>query len=116
MAPQKQAIILREDLDMSRGKMIAQGAHASLKAFRKADSEDVEEWDGQGARKIVLAAESGEELEERYRKADSKGIPVSRVVDAGRTELESGTKTAVGVGPTEESRIDSVTGDLKLIK
>ncbi|MFB6241472.1 MAG: peptidyl-tRNA hydrolase Pth2 [Candidatus Nanosalina sp.] len=116
MPPQKQAIILREDLDMSKGKMIAQAAHASLKAYRKADSGDVEEWENQGARKIVLAVESSEELDNRYSKADSKGLPVSEIRDAGRTELESGTKTAIGIGPAEESKIDSVTGDLKLIK
>lgn len=111
----KQAILLREDLGMSKGKMIAQACHASLKAYRKADSSDAEDWERNGAKKVVLEVD-GDEIEKRYRKADSNGLPTAMVKDAGETELEPGTKTAVGIGPAGKSRIDSVTGDLKLIK
>jgi PTH2 family peptidyl-tRNA hydrolase len=115
MSAYKQAIILREDLDMSRGKMIAQACHASLKAYKKADSVEAAEWENGGSRKIVLEV-GGDEIRQRLSRAKSKSLPAAMVKDAGRTELEPGTETAIGIGPAEESKIDSVTGDLKLIK
>jgi PTH2 family peptidyl-tRNA hydrolase len=115
MAGYKQAILLREDIGMSKGKMIAQACHASLKAYKKADSTEAADWEQEGSRKIVLEVE-GEGIAERLQRAKSKGLPAAMVKDAGETELEPGTKTAVGIGPAEESKVDSVTGDLKLIK
>ena len=111
----KQAILVREDLGMSKGKMIAQACHASLKAYKKADSEDVKSWEDQGEKKVVLEV-GADDIKERFQRAKSKGIPAAMVKDAGHTEVDPGTVTAVGVGPAENSKIDSVTGDLKLIK
>lgn len=115
MTAYKQAILLREDLDMSKGKMIAQACHASLKAYKKADSDEAAEWEDEGSRKIVLEVD-GKEIAQRLSRAKSNNLPAAMVKDAGRTELDPGTETAVGIGPAEESKIDSVTGDLKLIK
>ena len=107
--------MVREDLDMSKGKMIAQGAHASLKAYRKASQEDRESWGGDGEKKIVLAV-SQEQMVRRFQQAKDQDLPAAMVQDAGMTEIEPGTKTAAAVGPAQDSKIDSVTGDLKLIK
>jgi peptidyl-tRNA hydrolase len=38
------------------------------------------------------------------------------VRDAGRTVVEAGTPTCVGIGPAEPDRIDAVTGTLKLAR
>lgn len=110
----KQLIILREDLGISRGKEISQACHASLGAYRKTDSKTVSEWESSGARKIVVSS-GDEELEDLYARIKSKDIPAYLVKDAGKTEIEPGTVTALGVGPVEESKIDSITGELKLI-
>lgn len=115
MTSYKQAILLREDVGMSKGKMIAQACHASLKAYKKADSSDVSEWEASGAKKVALQVD-GEELRQKRMDAEASGLTVSTVKDAGHTEVEPGTETAIAIGPDEESRIDSVTGDLKLIK
>lgn len=115
MTDQKQAILLREDLDMSKGKMIAQACHASLKAYRKSSQENRDEWEEQGEKKIALEV-SEDQIVRRFEQAKSRGLPAALIKDAGKTEIKPGTKTAVGIGPADESRIDSVTGDLKLIK
>ena len=48
----KQVILVREDLKMPRGKMIAQCAHASLEAALK--SNKLNEWKRKGTKKVIL--------------------------------------------------------------
>jgi len=110
----KQAIVLRTDLGMSTGKLISQACHASLKAYKKASSDDRSDWESGGQKKVVLDI-GDEDLEDRFRKAQRQDLPSAMVKDAGLTEIEPGKKTAVSVGPAEESKIDSITGDLKLL-
>jgi len=114
MTSYKQAIMLREDLDMSKGKMIAQACHASLKAYKKTDKELRKSWEDEGSKKIVLSVDESS-LVERFQRAKSSEVEAAMISDAGKTELEPGTKTAVAVGPAEKSKVDSITGDLKLI-
>ncbi len=111
----KQALVLDEAKGLSKGKMISQACHASLEAFEEADSNQAKEWRVSGAKKVAL--ESGErDLEEIYDEAVRAGLPTSLIRDAGLTELEPGTLTAVGIGPAEEPKIDRITGELKLIR
>ncbi|MFB6193409.1 MAG: peptidyl-tRNA hydrolase Pth2 [Candidatus Nanohaloarchaea archaeon] len=115
MTQYKQAIVLKQDTGMSRGKAIAQACHASLKAYKRAGEETREEWESQGGKKVAL--ETGDkDIRNRFQRAKDQGIPAYLVEDAGLTELEPGTITALGVGPASESKIDSITGDLKLIE
>jgi len=110
----KQALVLRTDLGMSTGKLISQACHASLKAYKKSSKDDKNSWESGGQKKVVLDVGEGE-LRERLERAKRKGVPATLVKDAGHTEVEPGTETALGVGPAEESKIDSITGDLKLL-
>jgi len=115
MSNYKQVILLREDLGMSKGKMIAQACHASLKAYKKSDSKLRSEWEGSGSAKIALEVDE-QSLNEKRMDAEASGLTVVSVKDAGRTELEPGTETALAIGPDTEEKVDSVTSDLKLIK
>ncbi|MFT4867930.1 MAG: PTH2 family peptidyl-tRNA hydrolase [Candidatus Nanohaloarchaea archaeon] len=110
----KQVIVLREDLNISKGKEISQACHASLGAYKKADPETISKWEAQGAKKVVLSS-GDRKLEDLYAEIKSKDIPAYLVKDAGKTEIEPGTITALGIGPAKESKIDSITGELKLI-
>lgn len=110
----KQVIVARADLGMGEGKLAAQVAHASLKAYEKADSTTQREWKGGGQKKVVLQADSESELFELAEKARVERIPHAVVRDAGHTELEPGTATTLAVGPAFEERVDAVTGDLSL--
>lgn len=110
----KQAIVARTDIGMGEGKLAAQVAHASLQAYEQADQSAREEWTAGGQKKIVLEGESDEQLFALAEDARREGLAHAIVRDAGHTQLEPGTVTALAVGPAAEDRIDLVTGTLSL--
>lgn len=115
----KQVIAVRRDLGMSPGKLAVQVAHASVSASeeaRKDKGEWLKGWLGEKQKKVVVEVRSEEELEELREKAEALGIPHGLVKDAGLTELEPGTSTALGVGPAPSQEVDKVTGELSLYK
>lgn len=113
----KQVIVLRKDLNMRKGKMIAQGAHASVKAVIGRQNDDrVKAWLDSGMTKIAVSCNSEDELLEIYQKASSKKMITSLIRDAGRTEFDGvPTLTAIAIGPGNENEINSITGELKLL-
>ncbi|MFB6143046.1 MAG: peptidyl-tRNA hydrolase Pth2 [Halorientalis sp.] len=110
----KQAIVARADLGMGEGKLAAQVAHASLSAYEDAAGPDQRAWKGEGGKKVVLRAEGEAALFALADDAEREGLPHAVVRDAGHTELEPGTVTALAVGPGEDAAVDRVTGDLSL--
>jgi PTH2 family peptidyl-tRNA hydrolase len=111
----KQAIVLRTDLRMSKGKMVAQGAHASVCAALHADRNARNTWVADGMAKIALKVQSEAELVQVWIRATEAGLPCMIVRDAGRTEIPEGTLTAVGIGPAEGTVINAVVGELRLL-
>ncbi len=110
----KQVILLRTDLKMSIGKSVAQACHASLESYKLADKKSVKSWERQGMKKVILKVDQ-ETILDTYKKVKGEKLPCYLVKDAGRTELASGTITALGIGPTEEDKINKFTKDLKLL-
>ena len=110
----KQAIVARADLGMGEGKLAAQVAHASLQAYGEADGKTQHEWKGSGGKKIVLQADGKADLFELADRAERDGLPHAVVCDAGHTQLEPGTVTALAVGPAPDDGVDAVTDDLQL--
>ncbi|MBN1644448.1 peptidyl-tRNA hydrolase [Candidatus Woesearchaeota archaeon] len=111
----KQVILVRKDLKLSKGKMSAQVAHASSEAVLKSHKDDITKWRNRGMKKAVLQVSSKEELFKYKQQAEDAGLIVSLITDAGRTELEPGTITCLGIGPDKEEKIDKITGELKLL-
>jgi PTH2 family peptidyl-tRNA hydrolase len=135
----KQVIIIRSDLGMSPGKIAAQVSHASLgsvlNSMKKSEIEDYingeknyyyelqfkkgEIWDywlNGVFTKITLKVESEEELLDLYNQVKDTNIPHSLITDAGFTEIESGSKTCLAIGPYFNDDIDKITGKLKLYR
>lgn len=110
----KQVILIRKDLKMGLGKAVAQACHASLGAALKCNKKILRKWEEEGCKKVVLKA-GLEEILETWKKAKKAGMPSFLVVDAGLTQLEPGTVTALAIGPVEEGRVDRITGKLKLL-
>ena len=113
----KQAIILRTNLGMDKGKLVSQGAHASVASAYKTMQKNPEifrEWIG-SMKKIVLKVGSEKELLELKVKAAKAGLVAELIRDAGRTQITPGSITALGIGPDLDDKVDSVIKDLKLL-
>jgi len=119
MPAPKQVIVLRKDLGMRKGKMIAQGAHASMKVILdqpKPYPGPMQQWLDGTFTKVVVSVQSEEELLAVYQQAQNQGIPCALIQDIGKTEFSGvPTYTAVAVGPDYPEKIDPITGELKLL-
>lgn len=110
----KQVIVVRGDLDLGAGKLAAQVAHAAVSASDAADPAARDAWLAEGQRKVVLRVPNEAHLGELEQEAVRNNLPTALITDAGRTELEPGTVTTLGIGPASDEDIDAVTGDLPL--
>ena len=114
----KMVIVMRSDLKMSKGKIAAQAAHAAVNcafASKKKDPRTFDRWYAEGQRKVVLKVDSLEKLYAIKSAADANGLVNSIISDAGRTEIAPGTITCIGIGPTTDSVVDTITGDLSML-
>jgi PTH2 family peptidyl-tRNA hydrolase len=134
----KQIIIIRKDLKMRRGKEIAQGAHASMAVLTNNligypfkwfvfpyfvlkfiylffTHKPFRVWLTGRFTKICVTVNSEKELLEYYHKAKNEGIICSVIKDSGLTEFGGiPTYTTVAIGPDTNSKINSITKNLKL--
>jgi PTH2 family peptidyl-tRNA hydrolase len=115
MAEYKQVILVRNDLKLSKGKLAVQAAHASVAALLKSHKDDIAKWQSQGMKKAALKVADLDELLKFKQKAEDSGLVVALITDAGRTHIEAGTITCLGIGPDKEDKIDKITGMLKLV-
>jgi PTH2 family peptidyl-tRNA hydrolase len=124
----KQIIVMRTDLNMRKGKMIAQGAHAALAVLLGKDielgsipnnmscSEKVRQWLAEGMPKICVRVDSEADLESIVIEARSNNLAAYTVTDAGLTEFHGEpTVTCAAIGPDENEKIDHVTKHLTLL-
>jgi PTH2 family peptidyl-tRNA hydrolase len=113
----KQIIVIRRDLNMRKGKMVSQGAHASMKAVVDNFSNPlVTEWLSGAFTKICVSVEDEDQLFEVYNKAKSSNVIVSMITDSGLTEFNGvPTNTCIAVGPDFSHNLDPITGHLKLL-
>lgn len=100
---------------MRKGKMIAQGAHASIASMFNSEPDWLNEWEETGTTKIVVSVDSLEKLLEVHLQAKASSLPTALIEDAGRTEFKEPTHTAVGIGPAPAEMIDKITGELPLL-
>jgi len=135
----KQVIIMRKDLrdindnKIHTGKLIAQGAHASMKVFfdkmrqdhlttstafasKTIDfTEEELEWVDGIFTKVCLAVNSEKELLDIYSQAKEAKLNCSLIQDAGLTEFGGvKTYTCCAIGPNNSDAIDKITSNLSL--
>lgn len=113
----KVVVVVRLDLDISRGKTAVQVAHASVMCALESRVKAkpwFDRWIEGGQRKVVLKAPDLKALRELHARAEREGLVCVLVQDAGLTEVEPGTTTVLGIGPAPDEVVDRVTGHLPL--
>lgn len=103
----KQYIVVRDDLGMSRWKIVAQGCHAAVEGYKLMLNNSnykkvLDEWEKNDERhvtKICLKVDSQQQLIELHDQCESLWIPCVLIRDNGVTEIEPNTITALGIGP-----------------
>lgn len=133
----KQVIVVRKDLNMRKGKIAAQVAHASMAVllqqmhpqqpcgagaiaisrtlYTTAD-DPMELWLSGNFTKICVSVDSEEELVNLYQMAQINGLPCSLITDSGKTEFNGvPTKTCVAIGPAFIDDVNELTGHLSLL-
>lgn len=115
----KCVVLVRTDIKMSKGKTAAQVAHAAvscaLQSLKRHPSV-FSEWNSGGQKTVALKVASKQDLFLFKEAAEARGIVTGLVTDAGRTEVEPGTVTCLGIGPAKESQIDGITGELAMLR
>jgi len=113
--------VVRCDLEsLSYSKAMGQIGHATLMSFHELYQRDIDlaldYMSSPGQPKIILKGKNLAVLEKTKAKADELGIPNFLVRDEGRTVLEPGTATILGVGPVYKSKAADVVKRLQLLK
>ncbi len=114
----KMVIAIRKDLDLGKGKIAVQVAHAAVTlAIRSSEQEPKEfrKWTRQGQKKVVIKIADFQELMELKLKLEERGFYVCQISDAGYTQVPPGTVTCIGVGPVSAEQVDPVTSGYPLM-
>ena len=77
----------------------------------------MKQWETFGQAKVALKGPEGgiEALELLQKQAKEEGLATVIILDAGKTRIESGTATVLGIVPGPADIIDKVTCHLKCI-
>ena len=119
----KMVIVMRTDLNMRKGKMVAQGAHAAMAFLTRRicgdgfTLEPVEwEWLENSFAKVCVGVGSANELYEIIGAAGAAGVTAHEITDNGTTEFGGvPTLTCCALGPDRVEILDAITGKLKLL-
>lgn len=110
------SIIVRDDLKMSKGKMMAQCVHSIMMLYEKADKMKIEKWQNMYGEKVVILRANKQKIKQLQKEGIQEyGIESFWVVDAGRTEVQEGTETVCIFEPTKSKYIQQLTRGLKLM-
>ncbi|MBK5113129.1 MAG: hypothetical protein KGD59_02680 [Candidatus Heimdallarchaeota archaeon] len=104
ISQQMVGVVLRKDIHMGKGKFCVQTAHAIVSLI----SEKGIKWDFQSKPIEIWTVKSEEDLLGINRQIQKLKINCSLIRDAGKTQLDPGTKTAVGIGPINEAIFEKV--------
>ena len=112
---------------MRKGKMVAQGAHASLRVLLQTGTlagdrytlsvtEAMATWLTDRFTKVCVGVDSEAALDEVMARATAAGVPCALITDAGQTEFHGvPTKTCCAIGPAWVDEVDAITGGLTLL-
>ena len=116
--PLKMVFVINHELKMGKGKIAAQVGHAAVKATLQSGEhrpELLDAWLSTGQKKVCVKADDVRQLEQIEHQAKHHQILISKIHDAGHTQIPAGSYTVLALGPDEEEKLDALTGELKLL-
>lgn len=116
--PCKMICVVNHELKMGKGKVAAQVGHAAVMATMNAGAHTpllLEYWLSTGQKKVCVKGTDAEHLLALEQMAKQAGIQTTLVHDAGHTQIPSGSLTVLALGPDADERLESITGELKLL-
>lgn len=112
----KMIIVMRKDLNMRKGKMVAQGSHAAVGVvLDNLDHPFIKKWLASSFKKICVSVNSEQELLDVVAKAAEAGLVTKLIRDAGHTEFKEPTLTCAAIGPADAKDLHPITGHLSLL-
>lgn len=117
-------LIFRADLNLPKGKVAAQAGHAVQLTLMEVDNraemgsrdrDFLREWEDGSYTKIALKVADEAELNALCAALDKGDVLYARVVDEGRTVVQTGTTTALGIQPLPKSQVKPYVEKLKLL-
>lgn len=128
----KQVIVIRKDLNMRKGKLAAQAAHAATAAVLHnlarvllyklmyklgiKSSNPLFHWVNGNFTKICVSVDSEQGLLALQEYAEARGLPCHLIVDKGLTEFNNvPTITCMSIGPAYNAAFLGITSHLPLM-
>lgn len=130
----RQVLVVRHDLNMRRGKLVAQTGHAPVMLMQNTpgagfrtnaagkrefvvpdEDGSLEAWMTGGQKKVCVSVKTDAELLDLFERATAAGLRCTMVTDAGHTEYHGvATRTVMSIGPHPRTLLDPFTGPDKL--
>ncbi|BBG95308.1 Peptidyl-tRNA hydrolase II family protein [Prunus dulcis] len=113
----KMVLVVRRDLKMTTGKIASQCAHAATGVYAELMQSHrslLRQWEQYGQPKIVVTCKNQQEMNKLKEAAEGIGLPTFVVADAGRTQVVSGSKTVLAVGPVSSRPNPTAAVEIKI--
>lgn len=116
----KIVLVIRNDLNMSEGKIVSQTSHAVADLIMNNEHssplywELFDLWSQTGMKIVTLCCDSQDQITRIENTCKELKVPHTVVRDAGRTQVPEGSVTCMGIGPLAEQTAKKLTGNLAL--
>jgi len=108
--------VVRIDINMPLGKLIAQTGHGFMGALVGCKDEDLKaRYLGAAFTKIALKGKNLNALERAKRECDELGITTALITDSGRTVFNEPTVTCLGIGPVTYDQLPKYVQKMHLL-
>lgn len=115
----KMWLVLRDDLVLSKGKLVAQVGHAFGRLYAHAERcapERMGRYLESNEPKITVRARGELDLLRVAKEASQAGLPYELIRDAGRSEVPAGTPTVCAFGPERRELLPPFLKRLQLLR
>lgn len=111
----KCVVLVRSDLEMSCGKIVAQCGHGIAQTMKGSNKQVIREWMRTGEKIVALKVSNLERMEQLKKQANKQKLFAKIIYDAGHTEVEPNTPTVCVIGPGLDGIVSQITKNQQLL-